>query len=126
MAARRNETGGSTISNIVWLLIVAGTIYAAVNVVPVYYDHYTLQDKALEFSRLHPSVPGNKDEQLHAKLMKEVRELRLDPYIYQQNVHIVTRETSRMITIEYSREATVLPGVKHTFNQKIVVDSPFY
>ena len=126
MRVRKHERGGSTISNILWMAVVVAGAYALYNVVPVYYDHYTLSDRALEFSRLHPSVQGNKDDQIHQKLMKEIRELRLDNYIYQQNVKIQTRETSRAITIEYSREAQVLPGFKHTFNMVVAVDSPFY
>lgn len=126
MPAHRNEKGGSTISNIVWLLILAAAIYCGWNVIPVYYDHWTLQDKALELSRLHPSVPGNKDDDIQHKMMRAIRDLRMDAYIFPQNVRIITRETSRMIAVEYSRDAQVLPGVKHTFKQKILVDSPFY
>lgn len=126
MPARRNERGNSTISNIFWLVVLAAAAYATWNVVPVYYEHYKLHDKVLELSRQHPHVQGNKDEQLRQKLMSYVNELRMDPYVYQENIAISTRETSRMITVRYAREVQVLPGFKHTFQKVISVDSPFY
>jgi len=126
MSAPRHQRGGSTISNIFWLAVLAAGGYALWNVVPVYYDHYNLADKALEVSRMHPSVPGNKDDQLKDKLMKYVREARMDAWVYPQNIKFTTRESSRLISIEYEREVQVLPGYKHVFQRTISVDSPFY
>lgn len=126
MSAPRRQRGASTISNIFWLAVLAAGAYALWNVVPVFYDHYNLADKVLEVSRMHPGVPGNKDDDLKEKIMKYVRETRMDPYVYPQNIRLNTRESSRLITVEYTREALVLPGFKHIFTRRIEVDSPFY
>jgi len=106
--------------------VLAAGAYALWNVVPVYYDHYNLSDKVLEVSRLHPGVRGNKDDDLKEKIMKFVRETRMDGYVYPQNIKMNTRDSSRTIIVEYTREALVLPGFKHIFTRRIEVDSPFY
>jgi len=126
MSAPTHQRGGSTIGNIFWLAVLAAGAYALWNVVPVYYDHYNLSDKVLEVSRLHPGVRGNKDDDLKEKIMKFVRETRMDGYVYPQNIKMNTRDSSRTIIVEYTREALVLPGFKHIFTRRIEVDSPFY
>ena len=124
MSVRKSERGGSAISNIFWLAVLAAFAYACWNVLPVYFDHYSLTDKVLEATRKHPST--HKDDAIVAMLMRDVREMRLDPYIFPQNFRIVTRETSRQITLAYTREAQVLPGFKKVFVLNYVADQPFY
>jgi hypothetical protein len=121
---RKSERGGSTISNIFWLAVLLCALYAGWNVIPVYYEHYSLTDYILETSRKHPSM--KKDEALLADLMKQVREERLDQWIFPQNFRIQTRETSRLISVDYTREATVLPGWKKVFHLTYTADQPFY
>lgn len=124
MSAHRNERGGSTLSNIVWLAILAAFAYACWNFIPAYYAHYSLRDRAEEFSRLHPSL--HRDEALMQKIMKEVRELNLDKHVYPQNVKIETRDQSRRITINYERDIPIVPGFNFKWKRPIMVDQPFY
>jgi hypothetical protein len=121
---RKSERGGSTISNIFWLAVLLAALYAGWNIIPVYYEHYSLTDYMLEASRKHPSV--NKDDVILNSLMRQVREMRMDAYVLPQNFRIQTRETSRMISVDYNREASVFPGVKRVFHMTYTADSPFY
>lgn len=125
MSARRSEKGGSTLSNILWLGALVAFAYACWNFIPAYYAHHTLSDVALELCRSMPSQT-NTDDMIVQKVMKQVRELKLDPYIYPQNVRVQTRDNSRQIRIEYQREIQIVPGYKYHWNKPIVVDAPFY
>lgn len=124
MRADKKEHGGSTISNILWLGVLVAFVYGCWNFIPAYYAHYTLRDRAEEFARLHPSM--HRDDAIQQKVMKEVRELRLDPWIYPQNIRVTTRDSSRQIAISYEREIPIVPGFKYTWNRPIQVDQPFY
>jgi len=122
MPSRKSQAGKGALSSIFWLAVLAGGVYAGLNVVPIYTDHYSLKDKITEFCRL-PKY-RNPDEEVMSKIMKEVRERRLDPYISPQNVKINSRDTSRAITIEYDREAKYLPGYKRPVHLVIAEDQP--
>jgi hypothetical protein len=123
MASRKNERGGSTISNIVWLLGLAAALYAVWNVAPVYFDHYSFKDKVDELCRLDRF--RNTDEQIMEKVLKEVRERKLTDYITRPNIQIRTLETSRSIRIDYERSAPLLPGVSpKKFRFSVLSDQP--
>jgi hypothetical protein len=64
------------------------------------------------------------DEKVADQLMRYVREERLDRFVQRPAFKISTLETSRRITLDYQREAQILPGWKHTFNFHTQVDQP--
>jgi hypothetical protein len=108
MRTRGNEAGKGALSAIFWLAVLVGGVYAGVNVIPLYTDHWAFQDKMVEFARL-PKYRNN-DEEVTAKIMKEVRERRMDCCIQPADIKVHVRDTSRAITIEYERPAKYLPG----------------
>jgi hypothetical protein len=125
MSPRHDEKGGSTLSNIFWLAALAAFAYGAWNFVPAYYAHYQLQDKALEYCRIMPS-PTTTNEIIMQKIMRDVRDLGLAPYVFPANIKIDTRENSRGIKIEYQRDIPIFPGYKYHWNKPIAVDAPWY
>jgi len=125
MSARHGEKGGSTLSNIFWLVALVAFGYACWNFIPAYYNHYSLHDRALEYCRQMPG-PNATDSIIIQKLMRDVEELKLDPYIYPQNIKVTTKEGSRAIRIEYQREIPIVPGYKYSWNKPIDVSAPYY
>ncbi len=102
------------------LLVAAG--YAAWNVVPIYMDHYSFTDKVVEVCRT-PKYKAN-DDDLYQTLLREVDERRLNPWIGRENFNIITTDRGRIITLDYEREAKILPGWTKTFKFSFKVDQP--
>lgn len=116
------ERGEGKLGSLIWLVVIAGLVYAGWNVVPLYIDNFELVDKTNQLAR---SPRGTmKDEVILDMIMKEVRERRLDEYITRGCFRISTLDTSRRINCEYERPAKVLPGFEKTFHFKIDVDQP--
>jgi Domain of unknown function (DUF4845) len=122
MEARPSERGEGRLSGLIWLVVLIALAVAAWNVAPVYIDHYALKDKMNEIARAPRGT--NTDEKLLDQLMRYVKENRLDRYIQRQNFKISTLETSRRITVDYTRSVDVLPGWNKTFNFNAEVDQP--
>jgi hypothetical protein len=116
------EKGEARISSILWLLVLGGFGYATWHVGPVYFAGYSLVDKMNEMARApkynHP------DEKILDQLMKEVRERRLEQYIFRSSFKVNTYENSRRISVEYDVPINVLPGYLRTFHFKHDVDQP--
>ena len=51
MLRSESERGEGRLGSIIWLLIVAGVLYASWNLIPVYYSNYNFADKATELAR---------------------------------------------------------------------------
>ena len=117
-----SERGEGKLGSIVGLAVFAGAVLAVWNVAPVYIDDFALKDKMNEIARAPRGT--NTDEKVMDQLMRYVREERLDSYVNRQAFKISTLETSRRISVDYVREAEILPGWKHTFNFHNVVDQP--
>jgi hypothetical protein len=123
MRARRNEAGKGTLSAIFWLAVLIAGVYAGVNVIPLYTDHWAFQDKIVEFARLPKYRNG--DDEVTMKIMKEVRERRMECCIQPAQIKITLRDTSRAIFIEYERPAKYLPGTTpKPIHFSIHVDEP--
>ena len=115
------ERGEGKLSTVIWLLVFAAVAFAIWHVAPVYIDHYALVDKANELARA-PRY-NNPDEKIIDQLTRYAREERI-PGVGRHSFALSTLETSRRITVEYQREAEVLPGWKHTFKFSNTVEQP--
>jgi hypothetical protein len=117
-----SERGEGKLSSLFALAVFAAAILALWNVGPVYIDDFALKDKMNEIARAprgtHP------DDKILEMLMRYVREERIDQYVQRTAFKISTLETSRRITVDYKREAQILPGWKHTFSFHNQVDQP--
>jgi hypothetical protein len=117
-----SEKGEGRLSSFIWLVVLIGFGYAVWNVGPVYFAGYSLVDKMNEMARApkynHP------DEKILDKLMVEVRERRLDPYITRSSFKVQTLDHSRRIAVEYDVPINVLPGFTRTFHFQHDVDQP--
>jgi hypothetical protein len=117
-----SERGEGKLGSIMGLAIFAAAILAVWNVAPVYIDDFALKDKMNEIARAPRGT--NSDEKIMDLLMRYVREERMDGYVNRGAFRISTLETSRRITVDYRREAEILPGWKHEFVFHNQVDQP--
>jgi hypothetical protein len=117
-----NERGEGKLGTVFGLAIFAAAVLAVWNVAPVYIADFALKDKMNEIARAPRGT--NTDDKIMDQLMRYVREERLDPYVNRNAFKISTLETSRRITVDYSRETDILPGWRHTFNFHNQVDQP--
>ena len=117
-----SERGEGKLGSLFGLALFAAAALAVWNVAPVYIDDFALKDKMNEIARAPRGT--NTDEKVADNLMRYVREERLDGYIQRAMFKISTLETSRRITLDYNREAQILPGWKHTFSFHNQVDQP--
>jgi len=117
-----SERGEGKLGSLFGLAFFAAAALAVWNVAPVYIDDFALKDKMNEIARAPRGTTT--DEKVADQLMRYVREERLDGYIQRPAFKISTLETSRRITLDYRREAQILPGWKHTFNFHSQVDQP--
>ena len=119
---REGERGEGRIGSIIGLIVFAAIALAAWNVVPVFVANYTFDDKLDEFARVNRFQ--FKDDRIMENVMREASKQRIDVYLGRSGCKILTRETSRTIDCEYSREVEVLPGFKHVFKFKPSADQP--
>jgi hypothetical protein len=121
-AHRHDERGEGKLGGIIGLIIFAAVLLAAWNVVPVYVANYTFDDKLDEFARMNRYQ--YRDDRIMELVNREAGKQRIDVYLGRQGCKIMTRETSRTIDCEYTREVEVLPGWKHTFTFTPSADQP--
>jgi hypothetical protein len=109
MGSAGHERAAGHLSRPVWPAVIATLLYAAWGTGRPYLDHFGLQDKMLDVCRLPRAT--NPDERILDRLMKEVREQQLEPYIGRGSFQVTTTDVRRRITLEYDREIRLLPGL---------------
>jgi hypothetical protein len=123
-ARNAGQRGEGKLGGILSLLAFLAFCYSVFNIAPVYMADYSLADKMVEVCRLHPTqAPEDKIRDL---LMMTVRDENLSPYITKADFKIQVRDTARRISIQYQRDAKVLPGWTHTFKFSHETDQPFF
>ena len=118
----RSERGEGKLGSLLGLAVFAAAVLGVWNAAPVYIADFALKDKMNEIARAPRGT--NTDEKIMDMLMRYVREERLDAWVQRTSFKISTLETSRRISVEYRREAKILPGWKHIFNFQNQVDQP--
>ena len=118
----RSERGEGKLSSLFGLAVFAAAVLALWNVGPVFIDDFALKDKMNEIARAPRGT--HTDEKILEMLMRYVREERIDQYVQRTAFKISTLETSRRISVDYTRETQILPGWKHKFNFHNQVDQP--
>ena len=121
---QRSETGRGRLSSLFWLAVFVALGYAAWHVGPVYYANYMLNDKLEEIARTPRG--GHVDEIIAKGIRDALQETKLQEYLRPTDFKIATGEYSRTITVEYEREAKVLPGWPHTFRFTNKVEGKFF
>jgi hypothetical protein len=117
---RSNERGGSRISTLFWLAVLAAVLYAAWNAGPVYFANFQFNDRLQEVARTPKSNKG--EAVVVENLTRAIKEYELQDYLSTSDCLVTTGETSRTITCAYEREVKFLPGYKRViqFNNKAV------
>jgi hypothetical protein len=118
------QRGKGSIGGILSLIAFLAFCYAVFNVAPLYMADYQLSDKMIEVCRLHPSQAN--EDKIRDLLMREVRDQDLSQYITKPDFKIQVRDTARRISIQYQRDAKVLPGWTRTFKFSHETDQPFF
>jgi hypothetical protein len=121
-AYREAERGEGRMGSIIGLIVFAAIALAAWNVIPVYVANYTFDDKLDEFARMNRYQ--HRDDRIMELVNREAAKQRIDVYLGRSGCKIMTRDTSRTIDCEYSREVEVLPGFKHVFKFHPSADQP--
>jgi len=121
---RPGERGEGRMSSIVALAAFLAFCMAVWNVAPVYMADYVIADRMVEICRIGRG--GNPDDAIMERLLKAVREERLEEYIDRYNFKIETRDSSRRITLEYDRTFKVIFGWQRTVHFSHQVDEPFF
>jgi hypothetical protein len=112
--SRTSEVGRGRLSTLFWLAIFVAAGYAFFNVGPVYRDNYVLQDKLEGVAR---TPRGQRMEAAVSEGIREaIRESNLGDYLEEHDFRIATGEVTRTITVQYDREANILPGMPHMFH----------
>lgn len=118
----KGQRGEGRLGSLVSLLVLAGVIYAAWNIAPVYIKNGFLKDKMNEIAR---SPRGTvTDERILDMLDQYVREEGLDGYVQRAQFQVTTLDTSRRITLVYQRPLKFLPGFQRPKTFEISVDQP--
>jgi hypothetical protein len=96
---RNPERGGSRISSLITLVIIAFAVFAIWKVAPPYMNNYQLQDTMSEEARF--AVVNHKaGEDVHADMMKKINELGIPAT--DKDVTVTTNPTSTQISVHYS------------------------
>jgi hypothetical protein len=103
------ERGGSRISTLFWLVVLAAVIYAGYNAGPAYLADFRFQDKLQELARMARSREG--DGAVQERVKEAIRDNGLDDFLNLSGCKVRTSETSRTISCAYEREVKYLPGV---------------
>lgn len=117
---RTNERGGSRLSTIFWLAVLAAVLYATWNAGPIYFANFQFNDRLQEVAR---TLKSNKGEvAVTENLARAIKEYELQDYLSTGDCLVTTGETSRTIVCTYEREVKFLPGYKRViqFNNKVV------
>jgi hypothetical protein len=122
MLATRSETGEGRLGTLISLVILAGVVYAAWQLIPVFFNNYNFADKVTELARA-PKY-SHSDERIETELIKAAQENHLENYIGSKTCKISTMEVRRVITCDYERTVEVLPGFRHKFKFKPQADQP--
>ena len=117
-----SERGEGKLGSLFALVVFAAAVLAVWNVGPVFIDDFALKDKMNEIARAPRGT--HTDDKILEMLMRYVREERIDRFVQRTAFKISTLETSRRISVDYQREAQILPGWKHTFTFSNQVDQP--
>jgi hypothetical protein len=122
--SRASESGRGRLSTLLWFAVFGALIYAGWHVGPLYYANYILKDKLEEIAR---TPRGQRSEAIVAKgLQDALQDADLKEYLRESDFKIATGDVSRTITVEYEREANVLPGWPRTFRFANKVEARFF
>ena len=121
---RRAQRGESKFGGLISLAVFLAFCYAVFNVAPIYMANYSLGDKITEVCRLHPNQAN--DDRIRDLIMQYARQEEISTFFAKQDIKVQTRDTQRTITLEYQREAKVLPGWVRTFRFTHEVNQPFF
>jgi hypothetical protein len=111
---RRSETGRGRLSSLFWLAVFAALVYAGWHVGPVYYANWMLTDKMEEIARTPHSARA--EASISKAINDAIRECELQAYLDEHDFRVTSTDVSRTITVEYEREALILPGWPHAFH----------
>ena len=119
----QNERGEGKITGLITLAVIAGFVYAAVHVGPLYVAHKNLQDEVTQIARMSIAY---RDEVIKEKIQDAIDENELFDYISAKDFTIRRRANRRAIEGEFSATLKVLPTWERTFLFEISADEPTF
>jgi hypothetical protein len=95
------ERGGTRVKAILTLLIVAAMIFAAVKIVPAYFDNYQFQDSMQSEARFALSYPKKDADQVRQDLWRKAQDLSI-PLAREEDIKVSMDQTNVDISVDYS------------------------
>lgn len=101
-ALHYRQRGGSRVSLVITLLIVAAMVFAAVKIVPIYFANFELQDSMQTEARFALSgYPVKTVDDVRNDIWKKATDLSI-PIDTKDEIHVVEASGSVNISIDYS------------------------
>ncbi len=119
-AARRGPRVARRVRSPAWLFVAFAIGYLAFRVAPPYATHFRFQDRIREIAR----VPIRNDLEIHARLMREIEELGLAPFVPPEACEISTGTSFRTVVCRYRRPIRLLPGLAPEVTWRARVEVP--
>lgn len=117
-----SERGEGKLGSVIGLAFLVAVLWAAWNVIPVYFANYSLDDRLVELARL-PKY-NNTDDDIMRQIVKSAAEYRIEEYVNAKTCRIATQEHRRTIACDYTREVQILPGWNYKFHFTPMAEQP--
>jgi len=110
-----NERGAASLKLIIALVILAAVIYVGIKIIPIYYDHYKLEDTikqtvSLESIKITEETP-KKLKQMISSSLKEMNA----QFQEEKNIKVEVRSNKIIVDVDYLRPHNI-PGFPKQFH----------
>ncbi len=121
---RSGELGGSKLSTLFWVAVLAAVLYVGWSAGPAYVTNFRFKDALEEIARTGPGP--NSDSLVRDRLTRSIKELELQDYITAGQCTTSMVEMTRTIDCSYVREVKFLPGFRRTVTFNNMVRQTIY
>lgn len=100
-ARQHTQRGGSRVSLVITLLIVAAIVFAVVKVVPIYVNAYEFQDSMQTEARFALSYPPKDANQIRSDIWQKAQDLSI-PLDTKDEIQVMENQGAVNISVDYS------------------------
>jgi Domain of unknown function (DUF4845) len=100
-AHSERQRGGSRVRALLTLVIVGAMIFAAVKIVPAYFENYQFQDSMQSEARFALSYPKKDADQVRDDLWRKAQDLSI-PLAQKEDIKVSMDQTDVDISVDYS------------------------
>ena len=100
-ARQHTQRGGSRVSLVITLLIIAAIVFAVVKVVPIYVNAYEFQDSMQTEARFALSYPPKDANQIRSDIWQKAQDLSI-PLDTKDEIQVMENQGAVNISVDYS------------------------